>query len=96
MNIKSLGDITNSPARTSSLVRETLCELPAGQYQLGGGTHRTNVANDQAVMVPSASSESIAVVDCAIFLGLSDMSWSSKFSAIWRVWSVAVDHTMNE
>jgi len=44
MNIKSLGDSVNNPARTDS---------------------RVNAAKDQVVMVPSASSESIATVDGA-------------------------------
>ena len=42
------------------------------------------MANDQAVTVPSASSESIAAVDGAAFRGLSDMLRSSKLSAIWN------------
>jgi len=53
MKIKSLGDITNNPARASS---------------------KANVATDQAVMVPSASSESIVAVDGAAFRGPPDIS----------------------
>ena len=65
MNIKSLGDMTNNPARESNLAHET-SELPAGKYQ-GDGTDRTNAANDQVVTIPSASSESITGVDCSAF-----------------------------
>lgn len=96
MNIKSLGDKTNKPARASNLAHER-SELPAGKYQ-GDGTDRANAANDQVVMIPSASSESITAVDCAVFWGLSDMSRSSKLSAIWnevgKLEVVAMDQTV--
>lgn len=42
-----------------------------------------NAANDQVVMVPSASSEPIAGAGVATSWGLSNTSWSSKLSTIW-------------
>ena len=63
MNIKSLGEITNNPARTSSLRRGTVSYQPEN-YQ-GDRTDKVKVANDQAVTVPSASSGLIVEVDGA-------------------------------
>ena len=64
MNIKSLGDIVNNPARANSLARG-VCELQSRKYQGDDWTDRVNAAKDQVVMVPSASSESIVIVDGA-------------------------------
>ena len=66
MNIKSLGDIMNNPARTTNLARE-ICEFPAGKYQRDYRTDKANAPNDQEVIVPSASSDSTATVDSAAF-----------------------------
>ena len=83
INIRSLGDIVNKPARASSLGHEK-CEVPTRTCQ-GDRTDKVNAANDQAVMVPSASSASIAAVGGTACRGLSGMSRSSKLSAIWNV-----------
>jgi hypothetical protein len=65
MNIKSLGDITNNPARASSLIRGTV-SYQREKYQRDL-TDKVNVASDQAVMVPSGSSGLIVEVDGAGF-----------------------------
>lgn len=80
MNIKSLGDITNNPPRTSSLTHGSMSYQPEGHH--GEGTDRVNVASDQAVIVPSGSSGLVVKVGDVGFCGLSDMSWSSKVSTI--------------
>lgn len=68
-------------------------------------TDKVKATSDQAVMVPSASSESIAALGGAALRGLSDTSWSSKLSAIWnavgrfrmslqiKVWKKLAEHT---
>jgi len=80
MNIRSLGDIVNNPARASSLAHD-ICEPPTRKYQ-GDRTDKVNAAIDQAVVVPSASSESIAAEGGVAFGGLSNVSRSSKLSDI--------------
>ena len=63
MNIKSLGDITNNPARINSLTYGAVSHQPEKYRWDGADT--VNEARDQAVIVPSGSSGLIREMDGA-------------------------------